>query len=855
MAASAPARLERIAFRTSRLLDFVGRRELTAQIGHAPESWPLVIVKELVDNALDACEEAEIAPEIEVRVNTDTGEISVADNGPGIRPETVADILDFGVRVSSREAYVSPTRGAQGNALKTIIAMPFALDSGKGETIIESRGIEHRIVFAADQVRQEPKIEHLTAASQIVRNGTCVTVRWPDSASAMLAGAGKRFLQMVSEYIFLNPHLTLRYYWNNRLTQVPASEPRWQKWRACDLTSAHWYDAPRLARYAAALVSHDQDHARERTVREFLGEFRGLSGSGKQKHVIEAAGMARLPLAALFEDGAADAERVAALLRAMCQHSRPVKPKDLGVIGSDHWRKLCAGVGGRDDTFRYRRIAEEDENGIPYVVEAAFAARPHHATRAIVTGVNFSAAIGSPFRTFADEYEGLETLLVEQRCGGGEPIVVLLHLTFPHIAFRDRGKTSLVLSEGIVTSILAAVQNVTSAWAKQCKAEERDKRREQQRWARLAHEKQDRVTTKDAAWQVMRQAYLKASNNGRLPAKPRQIMYAARPAILKLTGKEALNDTYFTQTLLPDYIETHPEECSDWNIVWDARGHFTEPHTGREVALGTLEVRRYLSLTASQPPIEISSPVHYSTVGPEHRYDTLLFVEKEGFSPLFATVELGDRYDLAIMSTKGMSVTAARMLIDRLSRRGLKRILVLRDFDVAGFSIFGTLGTSGRRYRFTNDVSVTDLGLRLADVEAMSLQSEPAALDKSEWQKREATLRRHGATKAEIAFLKTRRVELNAMTSPELVAFIERKLAEHGVGKIVPDADIVEAHARRLIERGLAHAAFDQLRPKIIKQAKAAILPADLRQQIEAELAKDPTKAWDDALATITVVA
>jgi hypothetical protein len=111
-------------------------------------------------------------------------------------------------------------------------------------------------------------------------------------------------------------------------------------------------------------------------------EFRGLSGSGKQKHVIEAAGMARLPLAALFEDGAADAERVAALLRAMCQHSRPVKPKDLGVIGSDHWRKLCAGVGGRDDTFRYRRIAEEDENGIPYVVEAAFVARPHHAARA-----------------------------------------------------------------------------------------------------------------------------------------------------------------------------------------------------------------------------------------------------------------------------------------------------------------------------------------------------------------------------------------------------------------------------------------------------------------------------------------
>ena len=149
-------RLERVAFKTSRLLDFVGRRELTAQIGHPPEEWPLVILKELVDNALDACEEAEVAPEITAQVNTATGAISVSDNGPGLRPETVIDILDYSVRVSSREAYVSPTRGAQGNALKTILAMPFALDGGRGETVIQSAGQVHRIVFAVDRIRQEP---------------------------------------------------------------------------------------------------------------------------------------------------------------------------------------------------------------------------------------------------------------------------------------------------------------------------------------------------------------------------------------------------------------------------------------------------------------------------------------------------------------------------------------------------------------------------------------------------------------------------------------------------------------------------------------------------------------------------
>jgi len=126
----APVRLERAVFKTSRLLDFVGRRELTAQVGHDPTAWPLVILKELFDNALDACEEAEIAPEIKVEVSTasEAGLIRVDDNGPGLPPEVVTDILDYSVRVSSREAYVSPTRGAQGNALKTIIAMPYAVE-------------------------------------------------------------------------------------------------------------------------------------------------------------------------------------------------------------------------------------------------------------------------------------------------------------------------------------------------------------------------------------------------------------------------------------------------------------------------------------------------------------------------------------------------------------------------------------------------------------------------------------------------------------------------------------------------------------------------------------------------------
>src|ERR1700736_5126528 len=109
--------LDRLVFTTSRLAEFCSEKELINQTGHDSDEWPLVVLKELIDNALDACEEAGAAPAIHVEVSD--AKITVFDNGPGIAPETVVGILDYNTRTSSREAYVSPTRGAQGNALKT----------------------------------------------------------------------------------------------------------------------------------------------------------------------------------------------------------------------------------------------------------------------------------------------------------------------------------------------------------------------------------------------------------------------------------------------------------------------------------------------------------------------------------------------------------------------------------------------------------------------------------------------------------------------------------------------------------------------------------------------------------------
>jgi DNA topoisomerase VI subunit A len=93
----------------------------------------------------------------------------------------------------------------------------------------------------------------------------------------------------------------------------------------------------------------------------------------------------------------------------------------------------------------------------------------------------------------------------------------------------------------------------------------------------------------------------------------------------------------------------------------------------------------------------------------------VLYAEKEGFDELIAAARIQERFDIAFMSCKGMSVTAARRLLDQLAPL-IDRVFTLHDFDVSGFSIAGTLTTDSDRYTFEHNVEMIDIGLRLEDV-------------------------------------------------------------------------------------------------------------------------------------------
>jgi hypothetical protein len=302
--AKAEPKLTRVAFKVSRLMEFCSERELQNQTGHSFYDWPLVVGKELFDNALDACEEAEVAPDI--NIIADSGTIIVQDNAAGIDTETIKSILDYTSRVSSREAYVSPTRGAQGNALKTILAMGYVLDrklgsndDAAGITIIETRGIKHQIEFRVDHINNQPRIIHTTAESPVTV-GTKLTINWPDNG-LLLENAEDQFKQLIEAYSWFNPHLTLRGVWfGSEFVNIEATNPNWEKWRPRNPTSPHWYDESRLQRYLAAHVARDRDLGQHRTVREFVAEFRGLSATAVQRKILAEVGCSRQSLAEFF---------------------------------------------------------------------------------------------------------------------------------------------------------------------------------------------------------------------------------------------------------------------------------------------------------------------------------------------------------------------------------------------------------------------------------------------------------------------------------------------------------------------------------------------------------------------------
>ena len=167
---------------------------------------------------------------------------------------------------------------------------------------------------------------------------------------------------------------------------------------------------------------------------------------------------------------------------------------------------------------------------------------------------------------------------------------------------------------------------------------------------------------------IMHAAYAKVSGERPAPALARQMMYAARPAPSRSAPASRLTDEYFTQTLLPDYIEPARVSTGMWSTT-RAASPASRTRSGT-VPLGTLAGPRS---TLRRQRAHRQAAAH-----PARRRSSA--TPPSGRRTAMATSSSSRRRDSRRCSRrcsspsattspscrpKGMSVTAARELVDK----------------------------------------------------------------------------------------------------------------------------------------------------------------------------------------------
>jgi DNA topoisomerase VI subunit B len=446
--------LQRTAFVTSRSLEFFSESELTTQLGYGRTLWPLIITKELIDNVLDAVESIDAAPVVDITLEPDA--LTISDNGPGIPSEVIEKSLDYSVRISDKKHYISPTRGQLGNALKCVWAAPFVATGEKAHAVVIGRGLRHEIRVSLDRIQQKPDIKLTTQKLRSVKNGSSVRIDWKGIASSAIDDEDADFYHsgslsdqlpdLVFNFATFNPHATFRLKFPGaKPAIIKPSDKSWSKWRTSDPTSPHWYRPEDLRALIAAYISSDE----RKTLRDFVREFAGLSGTQIAKRVLHQAKLTAFGLADLVSHGNIDMRLVERLLDVMKKHSRPVKPQRLGIIGFGHFARHAFMVGLTPHSMRYKKIVGFDGD-LPFVVEVAFGLRKT-GRRHFVCGLNNSAVFKMPT-------DDLSCAMTEARIDEDDPVVLQVHICSPRFEFLDHGKGSFVSGPEMSYALAKAIE-------------------------------------------------------------------------------------------------------------------------------------------------------------------------------------------------------------------------------------------------------------------------------------------------------------------------------------------------------------------------------------------------------------
>jgi hypothetical protein len=246
---------------------------------------------------------------------------------------------------------------------------------------------------------------------------------------------------------------------------------------------------------------------------------------------------------------------------------------------------------------------------------------------------------------------------------------------------------------------------------------------------------------------------------------------------------------------------------------------------------------------------------------PIYTFNKLVVIEKEGFTEALKALRWPEQHDCAIISAEGFTTRAIKDLVDKLAEHDEPvTVFCAHDADAAGPMIYQTF-QEATKARGARKIKIINLGLEPWEAIEMGLEVE--TLKQGERRRPVADyVRERDDTAPDDTdwddWLQTHRIELNAMTTPQLIEWLNRKLAPYE-GKLVPPDDVlvgelderIESKLRDAVtERILREAGFeDQVADAIaaIRKPSAATLANGIKKLFERE----PEREWRDHIETV----
>ena len=560
--------------------------------------------------------------------------------------------------------------------------------------------------------------------------------------------------------------------------------------------SPWWYDTPQFHELLSAVG--------DRPVRELVAQLDGCSGAKAGEIVAEA----ELSRAICRDMTAKQAEK---LLLAARANTRQVKPNRLGAVGDIFSKPSYAIAYG---VAKFGAVDPQAE--IPFVVEV-WATSMDVDDTSLTMCVNRTPVSGdihiSRDRRDIDLFGcGLHHTVA--KAPEATHFVIYINITTPYMPITSDGKEPNLLPFliGMATACKKAVSK--------------------------AHRPKSRgVSQKSIVLDNLVTVIADVSGNGEYRFNSRQLFYALRPIVMDEIGEE-LKLGNFTG-IIDDYEEENGEIEGMYR---EPRGSITHPHRAETITLGTLMVEEYER--------------------PLWTFNKLAYIEKEGANEALKDNGWLERHDCAVMSSKGFSTRAARDLIDKLAEHDEPvEVFCAHDADAYGTMIYQTLQEETKA-RGARKIQIVNIGLEPWEAIEMGLEVEKVEVKKNKEGEeihkpvadyvleRDAMQERPEAPDGETweEWLQTYRVELNAMTTPQFIAWLDDKMAEHGVGKLVPPQDVIEAEYAANVEANVRATLTEKILREagLERQVKAAI--KKLKKPTPAVLAKGIRQSFKEQL-------